>query len=115
MEGHEKQRVMQSSQHVVLVAAEMVIGLEEVGENEFKEKGKLKIYFHLLILNSCYFVLLMGENEYKEKKSEPSSTFLTNIFNCCDFFCHLGLYYFVLNYVIIEGHTQCTNLSFCGV
>ena len=49
MEGHEKERVMQSSQHAVLVAAEMVIGLEEVGENEFKEKGKLKIYFHLLI------------------------------------------------------------------
>ena len=27
----------------------------------------------------------MGENENKEKKSEPSSIFLTNIFNCCDF------------------------------
>ena len=44
VEGHEKERVMQSSQHAVLVAAEMLIGLEEVGENEFKEKGKLKIY-----------------------------------------------------------------------
>lgn len=81
---------MQSSQHAVLVAAEMVSGLGEVGENEFKEKGKLKIYFHLLILNSCYFVLLMGENENKEEKSDPSSTFLTNIFYCCNFLCHLG-------------------------
>ena len=44
VEGHEKERVMQSSQHAVLVAAEMLIGLEEVGENKFKEKGKLKIY-----------------------------------------------------------------------
>ena len=37
------------SMQYVLVAAEMVIGLEEVGETEFKEKGKLKINFHLLI------------------------------------------------------------------
>ena len=111
VEGHEKERVMQSSQHAVLVAAEMVIGLEEVGENEFKEKGKLKIYFHLLIWTAV--ILYYGWERMRIKRKRVSQAlYFLQIFSIVVI---SGLYYFVLNYVIIEGRTQCTNLPFCGV
>ena len=89
----------------VLVAAEMVIGLEEVGETEFKEKGKLKINFHLLIWTVVILYYGWERMRIKWKRVSQALRFLQIFSIIVISFATLVYIMFVLNYVIIEGHT----------